>query len=438
VTSPSDTRTRTRSEQARKDKWQGRTDRILAALFVLSLSYLAFLYGFAAGVWKLPPYDFFRTTYLGVKDVWLHWKNDFGFEPTRHLVAAGPDRSRISVLAPDKVAKGYKLISGLSYGRDALFGAWLLDREGTELHYWPVKYDLVTPQGRDPENIFLHGLAPLPDGSIVVNFDGGDALARIDACGRVIWRRPGGFHHAVSRSYDGTLWSLLALPDEPDQLIVQLDQDGRVLRRISLLNDVIVPNHLQGIFAIRASEGADGIAFEADPFHMNDIEVLDPAKADAFPQFEAGDLLISLRSLNMLAVLDGDDYRLKWSRIGPWYRQHDPDFLEDGTISAFNNDMGSGSSEIIAVNPQTGALRTLFKGTEEAPFYSWQRGKHQHLENGNILITEAEGGRVLEVDAGGHVVWQYQNVFDDTRNGVIGNAIQLPLDFFERGALVCP
>ena len=181
----------------------------------------------------------------------------------------------------------------------------------------------------------------------------------------------------------------------------------------------------------------DGIQLDGDPFHLNDAEILDHQKASVFPLFEVGDLLLSFRELNLIAILDPDDYILKWWQIGPWYRQHDPDFLDDGTISVYNNNTGFGNSGIVSVNPQSGVVKTLFKGSKRIPFYSWRRGKHQHLKNGNILITESEAGEVFEVDAGGDLVWQYQNIFDESRNGLINDAIQLPLDFFEPNALRC-
>ena len=90
-----------------------------------------------------------------------------------------------------------------------MFGAILLNRDGKgELHYWPVAYERIDPDGKDPENVFLHGLEVLPDGSLIVNFDKGNALARIDACGNVLWSLLGRFHHAVSRAYDGTIWTI--------------------------------------------------------------------------------------------------------------------------------------------------------------------------------------------------------------------------------------
>jgi len=46
-------------------------------------------------------------------------------------------------------------------------------------------------------------------------------------------------------------------------------------------------------------------------------------------------------------------------------------------------------------------------------FYTYERGSHQFLPNGNLLITETFEGRILEVNAKGEVVWQYITQWDD-------------------------
>ena len=47
--------------------------------------------------------------------------------------------------------------------------------------------------------------------------------------------------------------------------------------------------------------------------------------------------MISLRNYNLLFVVDPDTWKVKWYQIGPWRRQHDPEFNGDGTITVFNN-----------------------------------------------------------------------------------------------------
>jgi hypothetical protein len=129
---------------------------------------------------------------------------------------------------------------------------------------------------------------------------------------------------------------------------------------------------------------------------------------------------------------------VKWSQIGPWHRQHDPDFLPDGTISVFNNNMGLGASQIIAMDPATRDYRVAFDGGRDRNFYTWRRGRHQTLDNGNIMLVETERGRALEVTPEGDVVWEFNNIYDRGRNGLVNDARILSPDYFRRGALACP
>jgi len=425
-----------RPGQNRSTTGSGIRQALPLLMFIFAVSFAAFFYGYLAAVKKLPPHGLISTAYDTVVDLAKYWKNDLAIEPTRHLVERKPGRPAFATYLPDRLETGNRLISGLTAGHKALNGALLYTPDGKELHYWPVDYDSLDPDGPDPENVMLHGIAVFRDGTIIVSFDEGRALAKIDACGNVIWKNRGWYHHAVSKSYDGTVWALRWISDS--DTLDQVDAGtGKLIQRISLMKDVILPHRRQGLFLIKFPENEDGLVTPVDPFHTNDVEVLPPELASAFPAFEAGDLLISVREVDLVAVVSAADHDLKWWSTGPWYRQHDPDFLPDGTISVFDNNMSFGTSRILAVNPQTGEQKTLFEGSASLPFYSWRRGQQEQLENGNLLITESEQGHVFEVDRNGELVWEYNNIYDESRNGIVTRAMVLPEDFFEAGALQC-
>ena len=61
-----------------------------------------------------------------------------------------------------------------------------------------------------------------------------------------------------------------------------------------------------------------------------------------------------------------------------------------------------------------------YAGTPERPLYSRFCGAAQRLANGNTLITETDGGRALEVDAQGTIVWEF---FNPRRAGAEGGFI---------------
>src|SRR5690606_39813819 len=95
----------------------------------------------------------------------------------------------------------------------------------------------------------------------------------------------------------------------------------------------------------------EGVTLLHDPFHPNDAEPLRADMADAFPMFEAGDVLLSMRELNLITVVDIETGKMKWWRYGPWFKQHDPDFQPDGRITVLDNATGTGASRVLAIRP---------------------------------------------------------------------------------------
>jgi hypothetical protein len=334
---------------------------------------------------------------------------------------------------PEDAAPGYTLVAGLSTNQSrSAFDVVLYDAAGKVLHEWPVDYSILDPEGLKPLNVMLHGMEVFDDGSLAVTFDAGNVIARIDPCGQPIWITPGEFHHSITSDDQGGLWAWR------NETIVHLDAgSGETLSELSLQDTILhAGGGQQGVLSIRSYIDGEGLPlrYDWDAFHANDVEPLRAEMADAFPQFEAGDLLVSLRELNLLAVIDPDDGRLLWWQHGPWFKQHDPDFQPDGTITVYDNASGSGASRILRMDPASRRVETVFAGSEAVPFYSWQRGKHQMLPNGNVLLTEAERGRILEVTAKGELVWERDQAWDADHNVVVTEARHLDPGFFQGGA----
>ena len=412
-------------------------DRFSRVLFFVSLVTLSVVYGSFGAIYGWFPHKQIRQS-LGA---WLefreNWRNDLELEPTRHLVPALRAGGEAFVMHDAAAAMaGQVLVAGLAPAGETLQGATLFGADGAELHRWHFDYEALDPEGPGEFNVMVHGVEPLPDGSLVVAFDAGKALARIDACGVPMWVENDSYHHSVERAEDGTLWTWRA------ESIVNLDADtGEEISAFDFREDVVVAQELYGALGIRTLEKlppeAGGFKWFDDPFHANDVEPLDTETAAAFPGFEAGDLLISLRELNLVGVIDPSTRRFRWFEYGPWFKQHDPDFQPDGRITVYDNRMGLDVSRIVAVDPASGETEVVFEDSPETPFYSWRRGKHQVLDNGNLLITESERGRVFEVTAEGRLVWERRVPFDEERNAIVTSAELLPTDFFDSGAFDC-
>jgi hypothetical protein len=417
------------------------TDRTGLTLFFASAMALSALGGLAAARNDWFPNPQVSLAVDTVRDLRANWRNDLALEPTRHLVPARDTGRRdeaesFRIHRPDAVTPGYILVAGLSAEQErSAFEVTLYDAAGEALHRWPVDYARLDPDGPKPLNVMLHGLEVFDDGSLAVTFDAGRAIARIDACGAPLWTAAGNYHHSIAADETGGLWVWR------DETIVRLDAaTGAETRSLDLRRDVLpAAGGQEGVFSVRSFvDGAEaGLRYDLDPFHANDVEPLPSEMAAAFPGFEAGDLLVSLRELNLVAVLDPEDGALRWWQHGPWLKQHDPDFQPDGTITVFDNASGSGASRILSVDPATGAVDTAFAGSEAQPFYSWQRGKHQMLPGGNLLVTEAEHGRVFEAAPDGGIVWERDLGWDAERNLVVTEARHVPLDFFRAGPPAC-
>lgn len=169
--------------------------------------------------------------------------------------------------------------------------------------------------------------------------------------------------------------------------------------------------------------------------HLNDVEPLDVSIADEYPLFEAGDLLVSLRNLHLVLVVDPDSERVKWHASEPFVMQHDPDFMGDGWIGVFNNNRDLtgrgerlGGSRILALQPHMDSTRVLFPTADSDPFYTGTRGKWQRLENGNLLLTESNAGRVVEVSPDGRTVWEWAvEPYDESSMPAVTEGTRYPL-----------
>jgi len=410
------------------------------AFFYISIVLFLFLFSFSVGFavqrYKIWPYEIITTT----KDYVESFIDTGHFGPSRRFFKARTQSAdRVEVVDPDRVMDGFLITTGWDESTQTHV-AWLTDREGSDLHRWVIDYDLLDPDGPANGSKFPHGVEPLADGSLIVNFDKGDVMARIDSCGRPLWIKQGYFHHNMGKAEDGSLWTWegVGTAYSQEQYLVNFDPaTGDSLARIALIDDIIAKMGPRAvIFGVRPD--FEFISMSKDPanewkqdiFHPNDIEVLHSDMADSFPGLQAGDLLISLRNLHLVAVIDPVSYEVKWWSHGPWTFQHDPDFTSDGKISVYDNARFRGRSEIIKIDPVTrDVTNELFHG--ELNFFSQTMGVHQYLPNGNVLIVVPEEGRVIETSANGDLLFEYNNRASESFNAGLDNAIWLPPSFFE-------
>jgi hypothetical protein len=111
---------------------------------------------------------------------------------------------------------------------------------------------------------------------------------------------------------------------------------------------------------------------------------------------------------------------------GPFVGQHDPDFLPNGHIMLYDNRLTGavprlGNTRLLEIDPVSRAIVWSFEGTGDQVFYAHSRGEHQLLPNGNILLVDPHGGRLLEIApaAGNRTVWEWVNLLGQGEVGLI-------------------
>jgi hypothetical protein len=432
--------------------------KISKGIRVIAICWLLFLAAFLLGIYtydkRLWPYlliqkieKFFSAD--SSQNVSLSEKilNDMDFKPTRQLVDSdarisvtgehrelaglpiNPRRENPRIFLSNEAPRGYRLIYGVFDFRDTRCGVIMLDPNGNLVHVWHVSQEDLDWEHRPDANVYPHGFEISSDGSILVAFDEGSSLTKYDYCGKVVWRIEGRYHHSIDFEDEKFFWAM----GRPGEIVVKIDQDsGTILKKIDIMK-VIEANPDIDIFGIRQMDNWDKVEWiwaGAGPFHGNDVEALPKDLEKFYPGFQAGDLLISLRSLNLIFVMDPDTLKVKWWRQGIVRRQHDPDWNNRGTITIFNNNMHRKWSNILEIDPKTFKTKILVDG-RKYNFYSCVRGKHQLLPNGGILVTSSNQGKVFEVDEKGNIVFEFINTFDKNKNLLVSEAMFLPENYFK-------
>jgi Arylsulfotransferase (ASST) len=223
-------------------------------------------------------------------------------------------------------------------------------------------------------------------------------------------------HEIVDEPLDG--FDNLATP-RLDDFVVVLSPDGVELSRMSLIHAVAASEYQHLLHTVSSYA-------VSDPLHTNTRTVITEETAARFPFGEAGQILTSFRELGAIAVLDPDGEKLVWAARGPWIGQHDPDLLPNGNILLFDNygnfAKREGRSRVIEFDPETMAIVWQYTGNAEWPLESAIRSSQQRLANGNTLITESSGGRILEVTGAGDIAWQFVNPI---RGGAEGSLLPI-------------
>ena len=216
-------------------------------------------------------------------------------------------------------------------------------------------------------------------------------------------------HHDFIQLENGNYLLLAHDPAVQADFLLEIDRSGEVLWRWE------AAEHLAGEFS-RAGE-------RNNRTHINSVHEL-PANRwfdKGHEEFRPGNILISARNLNAIYVVARPEGDVVWRYDEGLDYQHEaimipPGLQGAGNILLFNNgyhDLDEyRQSAILELNP---VKRKKVWEYRKGGFYSSTGGTQQSLQNGNLLVTSSQGGRVFELTRDGRIVWQWSPPFKPMR-----------------------
>lgn len=308
--------------------------------------------------------------------------------------------------------------------------AYLVDMQGEVLHTWERPFSTVwTPDSggvKEPQpdsHVYFRKAHVFPNGDLIALYEGagdtpyGYGLVKLDRDSNVIWSYFGRAHHQFDVGPDGKIYVLTHefVEDEVDgfghlkpprleDFLVVLSPEGNELMKVRLFTAVADSRYRQMLYTLPE------FAFP-DPTHVNTVKYIDKDEAANFAYGKEGQILLSFRAFDGIGVLDLETQKLVWGTKGFWIGQHDPDILPNGDILMFDNfgnyDAPTGKSRVVEFDPATMEIKWQYAGTRQSPLDSNIRSDQQRLPNGNTLISESDGGRILEVTPDGEIAWEF-------------------------------
>ncbi len=343
--------------------------------------------------------------------------------PYVEWISAKEDIDKTSVVGHDPELA----LEGLNvYGSWTLPEAYLVDMDGKVVHKWSKKIAGCS-KWKDHVELCKNGdlLVLVQDKMIIC----------LDWNSNIRWKQELRVHHdlfpdedkqtfyVLAREDAIVYWHGIPVPIANDYIAVLSPQKGiqrkihlyelvkdriKLARIIRLYTEMLRMDKIVRVFEHKIKNNwvcQDGLNF--DIMHINSVEVMD-RNVRGFCQ--KGDLLISVRELDLVAVLDIDKGEFVWSwGLGELSRQHDAQLLPNGNVLIFDNGCRNRFSRVVEIDPLSKKIVWEYKADPVQKFYSALCGSSQRLSNGNTLIAESSKGRAFEVTKDGKIVWDYYN-----------------------------
>ncbi len=381
-------------------------------------------------------------------------------------------KAKVDIIDGTRSEPGLTLVCG---GTDACA---LVDAFGQMRQVWKLPFSNVwahpphIPKPVPDIMTLIHDGEVFPNGDLLAIYHGegdtpyGYGLVKMDKKSHVIWKLPLNTHHDVYVANNGTIYTL-AQKYQPNHIP---ELDGKYASPLLFDTIEIVSPDGESKDSIPVLDAFMGTPYEQvlyqkfNPFytktgdytHSNSVMVLEDNIANKFPMFKAGQILVSLRNQNTLAVIDPETRKVVWAVEGIWKLQHEAGFLPNGHILLVDNngysngyneannnedpnqDDDQRASRILEIDPATGGVAWHFNGSADEYFYTKFRGTVQKLANGNYFVTStAPAHKLMEITPDKEVVWRYTTFpkQEKVKSNNMFKAARIPFEFFDKDFL---
>ena len=309
----------------------------------------------------------------------------------------------------------------------------LMDMSGNMLHTWSLN--------SNSKPVWAQHVELCPNGDILALIPN-SPLMRVDWDSNLKWAVPASPHHDIAVAENGDIYVLTRKPEVVfrnclpvpviNDYITILSANGRLKKQISIFNlaEKWIPfSKVSTIYRWmlkfstlkmvidkkKQDKHSFGRGSVPDILHANTVEIM---TRDIEGFCAKGDLLISIRQLDLVAIVNVNTLKITWAwGPGQVARQHHPTLLDNGNLLIFDNGRERAYSRIVEMNPISRQIVWQYKADKPEAFFSMLRGANQRLPNGNTLITESDKGRVFEVTPQGQIVWEFYNPETSVEDG---------------------
>ena len=336
----------------------------------------------------------------------------------RHL------KTGLTLYDESRATPGYTIFSPL--GRNVTH---LIDMRGEVVHEWRLPgyiglYAHLLPNGN------LLAAVQTPEGPQGLRGTGGHLL-ELDWDGNVVWQHVDHAHHHDQRRRDdgNTLYASSKLLPADVARMVPGGREGSELPE-GIYGDVLYEIDPAGsvVWEWEAAACEQMYDYPLNPMCAR----VEFSHANSVVPLANGDVLVSFRYNHLMAVIDRQSKKFKWT-LCDWSfgQQHNVDVLDNGNLLFFANGANvlyggpTAGSSVIELDYGTKEIVWRYQGSPTATFFSWFISGAQRLGSGNTLICEGAWGRLFEVTPEGDIVWEYVNPYfsEDHPNFKGGNYV---------------